>query len=84
MNSGGPLPSSSTRVACDTCGDRVLFIITEVSIFWRYTGCLKIDTSVMMKSTRSPHVSQATRVDDEGSGPPEFMCHMWMRQCPPT
>ena len=33
MNSGGPLPSSSTRVTCDTCGDRCLLIITHVSIY---------------------------------------------------
>ena len=30
----------------------------------------------------SPHVSQVTRVDDEGSGPPEFVCHMQMRERP--
>ena len=29
------------------------------------------------------HAKQVTRVDDEGNGPPEFMCHMWMRQRPP-
>ena len=33
MNSGGPLPSSSARVTCDTCGDRLLLIIAPVSIF---------------------------------------------------
>ena len=36
-----------------------------------------------MRGTGDPHVSQVTRVDDEGNGPPEFMCHMWMRERPP-
>ena len=31
---------------------------------------------------RSPHVSHVTRVDDEGNGPAECMCHMWMRERP--
>ena len=30
-----------------------------------------------MRRSRSPHVSHVTRTDDEGNGPPEFMCHMW-------
>ena len=29
----------------------------------------------MMRSTRSPHVSQVTRVDEEGNGPCAFGCH---------
>ena len=36
-----------------------------------------------MRRSRSPHVSHVTRADDEGNGPPEFMCHMWMRERPP-
>ena len=32
---------------------------------------------------RAPHVSQVTRVDDEGNGPSEFLCHMLMRERPP-
>ena len=37
----------------------------------------------MMRSTGSPHVSPVTCVDDEGNGPPVFMCHMWMPERPP-
>ena len=37
-----------------------------------------------MRSSQSPHVSHVTRADDEGNGPPEFMCHMWMHERPPT
>ena len=36
-----------------------------------------------MRRSRSPHVSHVTRADDEGNGPPEFMCHMWMHERPP-
>ena len=36
-----------------------------------------------MRRSRSPHVSHVTRADDEGNGPAEFMCHMWMRERPP-
>ena len=36
-----------------------------------------------MRRSRSPHVSHVTRADDEGNGPPEVMCHMWMRERPP-
>ena len=37
-----------------------------------------------MRRSRSPHVSHVTRADDEGNGPPEFMCHMWMPERPPV
>ena len=36
-----------------------------------------------MRRSRSPHVSHVNRADDEGNGPPEFMCHMWMHERPP-
>ena len=36
-----------------------------------------------MRNTGSPYVSPVTCVDDEGDGPPEFMCHMWMPERPP-
>ena len=36
-----------------------------------------------MRRSRSPHVSHVTRADDEGNGPPEVMCHMWMHERPP-
>jgi hypothetical protein len=36
-----------------------------------------------MRRHRSPHVSQVTRVDDEGNGRADFVCHMWMRERPP-
>ena len=43
----------------------------------------KFDTGLMMRSAASLHVSHVSRADDEESGPPEFMCHMWMRERPP-
>ena len=43
----------------------------------------KFDTGLMMRSAGSLHVSHVSRADDEESGPPEFMCHMWMRERPP-
>ena len=51
---------------------------------WR-TPCVAetIDTGAMMRRSRSPHVSHVTRADDEGNGPPEFMCRMWMHERPP-
>ena len=36
-----------------------------------------------MRRHRSPHVSHVTRVDDEGNGRADFMCHMWMRERSP-
>ena len=42
----------------------------------------KFDTGLMM-SAGSLHVSHVSRADDEESGSPEFMCHMWMRVRPP-
>ena len=36
-----------------------------------------------MRSTGSPQVSPVTCVDDEGNGPLEVMCHMWMPEHPP-
>ena len=43
----------------------------------------KFDTGLMMRSAGSLHVSHVSRADDEESGPPEFMCHMWMCERPP-
>ena len=43
----------------------------------------KFDTGLMMRSAGSLHVSHVSRADDEESGPPEFMCHMWMHERPP-
>ena len=63
------MPSSSTRVTCDTCGSPALLIITHVSIFSATYGFWHCGP----RPQHGPHVTHLSKKPSSSSNPWKFM-----------